>query len=240
MPIAVQPVHKQSDDLYNDRGFASNEERVALTPADDIKKERKTRFAYKEADDVKLLQEILSDDGLFIDGTKDVLQWHGIHKSLQSGGMDVSEHGLKRRLKTIYDTFCVAERTSQRASGVEEPLDEKTQLLQEYHELLCERQTNEAGGRAISDAALNTFDRSSSLENEKDPLKFDVNQYLRETLRTRTMEHEEETEWKRRRVKLDNRLISMQENMIEMQKEATRMQHETMKIMAALIEKVQK
>ncbi|CAK4218153.1 unnamed protein product, partial [Aphanomyces euteiches] len=100
--------------------------------------------------------------------------------------------------------------------------------------------TNEAGGRAIRDAALNTFDRSSSLENEKDPLKFDVNQYLRETLRTRTMEHEEETEWKRRRVKLDNRLISMQENMIEMQKEATRMQHETMKIMAALIEKVQK
>ncbi|CAK4737551.1 unnamed protein product [Aphanomyces euteiches] len=69
---------------------ASNEERVALTPADDIKKERKTRFAYKEADDVKLLQEILSDDGLFIDGTKDVLQWHGIHKRLQSGGMDVS------------------------------------------------------------------------------------------------------------------------------------------------------
>ncbi|KAH9146989.1 hypothetical protein LEN26_004832 [Aphanomyces euteiches] len=107
---------------------ASNEERV-------------------EADDVKLLQEILSDDGLFIDGTKEVLQWHDIHKRLQSGGMDVSEHSLKRRLKTIYDTFCVAERTSQRASGVEEPLDEKTQLLQEYHELLCERQASEAEKR---------------------------------------------------------------------------------------------
>ncbi|CAK4493002.1 unnamed protein product, partial [Aphanomyces euteiches] len=167
---------------------ASNEERVALTPADDIKKERKSRFAYKEADDVKLLQENLSDDGLFIDGTKEVLQWHDIHKRLQSGGMDVSEHSLKRRLKTIYDTLYVAEGTSQRASGVEEPLDEKTQLLQEYHELLCERQareaekkktmrdadkTNEASGRAIRDAALNIFDRSSSLENEKDPLKFD-------------------------------------------------------------------
>ncbi|KAH9117228.1 hypothetical protein LEN26_012753 [Aphanomyces euteiches] len=126
------------------REVASNEESVALTPADDIIKERKTRYAYKEADDVKLLQEILSDEVLFIDGTKEVLQWHDIHKRLQSGGMDVSEHSLKRRLKTIYDSLCVAERTSQRAPSVEKPLDEKTQLLQEYHELLCERQASEA------------------------------------------------------------------------------------------------
>ncbi|KAH9130977.1 hypothetical protein AeNC1_019771 [Aphanomyces euteiches] len=44
-------------------------------PENSIKKARKTRFAYKEADDIKLLQEVLSDDGLFVKGKKEAQQW---------------------------------------------------------------------------------------------------------------------------------------------------------------------
>ncbi|KAG9405091.1 hypothetical protein AC1031_004197 [Aphanomyces cochlioides] len=105
---------------------------------DSGKKARKTRFAYKEADDVKLLQDVLSDDGLFVKGTKEAQQWRGIHLRLSSGGMDVSEHSLKRRLKTIHESFRATYRESQAASGVDETVDEKTVLLQEYDELLRE------------------------------------------------------------------------------------------------------
>ncbi|CAK4729089.1 unnamed protein product, partial [Aphanomyces euteiches] len=101
---------------------------------DSIKKARKTRFAYKEADDIKLLQEVLSDDGLFVKGKKEAQQWRG---------MDVSEHSLKRRLKTIHESFRATDRESQAASGVDETVDEKAVLLQEYDELLREQKLEE-------------------------------------------------------------------------------------------------
>ncbi|CAK4888373.1 unnamed protein product, partial [Aphanomyces euteiches] len=119
---------------------------------DSIKKARKARFAYKEADDIKLLQEVLSDDGLFVKGTKEAQQWRGIHLRLCGGGMDVSEHSFKRRLKTIHESFRATDRESQAASGVDETVDEKAVLLQEYHELLREQKLEEDEKKTRQDA----------------------------------------------------------------------------------------
>ncbi|CAK4100595.1 unnamed protein product [Aphanomyces euteiches] len=221
---------------------------------DSIKKARKARFAYKEADDIKLLQEVLSDDGLFVKGTKEAQQWRGIHLRLCGGGMDVSEHSFKRRLKTIHESFRATDRESQAASGVDETVDEKAVLLQEYHELLREQKLEEDekktrqdaeekqdnGGRALRDAALTTFERQKAEENHEKPSKFDINDYLRETLQARISEREDKADTKRQRLELDNRMITLQESMIQWQKEATQMQHEMLRMMAALIEISQK
>ncbi|CAK4938038.1 unnamed protein product [Aphanomyces euteiches] len=182
---------------------------------DSIKKARKTRFAYKEADDIKLLQEVLSDDGLFVKGTKEAQQWR----------------------------------------GVDATVDEKAVLLQEYDELLREQKLEEDekkktrqdaeekqdnGGRALRDAALTTFERQKAEENHEKPSKFDINDYLRETLQARISEREDKADTKRQRLELDNRMITLQESMIQWQKEATQMQHEMLGMMEALIEKSQK
>ncbi|CAK4151648.1 unnamed protein product [Aphanomyces euteiches] len=212
---------------------------------DSIKKARKTRFAYKEADDIKLLQEVLSDDGLFVKGTKEAQQWRGIHLRLSGGGMDVSEHNLKRRLKTIHESFRATDRESQAASGVDATVDEKAVLLQEYDELLREQKLEEDekkktrqdaeekqdnGGRALRDAALTTFERQKAEENHEKPSKFDINDYLRETLQARISEREDKADTKRQRLELDNRMITLQESMIQWQKEATQMQHEMLRL----------
>ncbi|KAH9104383.1 hypothetical protein AeMF1_019539 [Aphanomyces euteiches] len=212
---------------------------------DSIKKARKTRFAYKEADDIKLLQEVLSDDGLFVKGKKEAQQWRGISSIMAS---------LKRRLKTIHESFRATDRESQAAS-VDETVDEKAVLLQEYDELLREQKLEEDekkktrqdaeekqdnGGRALRDAALTTFERQKAEENHEKPSKFDINDYLRETLQARISEREDKADTKRQRLELDNRMITLQESMIQWQKEATQMQHEMLRMMAALIEKSQK
>ncbi|KAG9404698.1 hypothetical protein AC1031_004906 [Aphanomyces cochlioides] len=108
-----------------------------------IKKERKTRFAYKNSDDIKLLKEVLGDDGIFTEGAKESHLWHGVHERLQRSGMDVSEHSLRRRLKTIHEAYCSATLKSKKSSGVDETPVEKTQLLEAYDELYNDRKAQE-------------------------------------------------------------------------------------------------
>ena len=144
------------------------------TDAPIIKKERKTRFVYRDEDDVKLLKEVLSDDGIFVEDTKEHEQWRGVSERLRRAGLDVTAHSMRRRLKTIYEAFQSSERTSKAASGVSEEHDEKMDLLTEYHDLLEERKAeladkkqhkvdadkrNDVGGRAIRDAALSSMER---------------------------------------------------------------------------------
>ncbi|CAK4097012.1 unnamed protein product [Aphanomyces euteiches] len=119
---------------------------------------------------MEVLQEVLSDDGIFKDGSKEVDQWRGIAKRLIEQGMDYTTQGQK----VIYDAFLSGEQQSKKASGIDEDCDEVTQLLTEYHEIVEERaicraddqkvkiqaeKANEAGGRAIRDAAMATVER---------------------------------------------------------------------------------
>ncbi|CAK4532488.1 unnamed protein product, partial [Aphanomyces euteiches] len=84
--------------------------------------------------------------------------------------MDYTTQGQK----VIYDAFLSGEQQSKKASGIDEDCDEVTQLLTEYHEIVEERaicraddqkvkiqaeKANEAGGRAIRDAAMATVER---------------------------------------------------------------------------------
>ncbi|CAK4699783.1 unnamed protein product [Aphanomyces euteiches] len=233
-------------------GESDSDEVAVRVSAEDTKKERKTRFAYKESDDIKLLKELLGDEGIFVEGMKETHQWRAVHKRMKDSGMDVSEHSLRRRLKTIHEAYCSAERKSRQASGIDETVDERTQLLEAYDELLREQKAeeaerknkkddihsrNEEGGRVIRDAALETFQRSNKGEYDKEKSKFDINEYLQENLRVRSQEVEDRAAAKRRRLELDTRQMVLQERMIETQLETAKMQREMMAMMAALIEK---
>ncbi|CAK4695047.1 unnamed protein product [Aphanomyces euteiches] len=205
-----------------------------------VKKERKTRFAFKTDDDVKVLQEVLSDDGIFKDGAKEVDQWRGIAKRLIQQGMDVTAHSIRRRVKVIYDAFLSMEQQSKKASDC----DEVTQLLTEYHELVEERaicraddqkvkiqaeKANEAGGRAIRDAAMATVERCRKEEKPK----LDIHEYLLEQQRHRALELENQTSLKRQRLELEARQLALNEQTLAFQQRQ-------MEIMEKLIEKIAK
>ncbi|KAH9100513.1 hypothetical protein Ae201684P_006710 [Aphanomyces euteiches] len=163
-----------------------------------VKKERKTRFAFKTDDDVKVLQE-------------EVDPWRGIAKRLIQQGMDVTARSIRRRVKVIYDAFLSREQQSKKASGIDEDCDEVTQLLTEYHELVVERaicraddqkvkikaeKANEAGGMAIRDAAMATVERCRKEEKPE----LDIHEYLLEQQRHRALELENQTSLKRQRL----------------------------------------
>ncbi|KAH9070332.1 hypothetical protein Ae201684P_002694 [Aphanomyces euteiches] len=189
-----------------------------------VKKERKTRFAFKTDDDVKVLQEVLSDDGIFKDGAKEVDQWRGIAKgSFNKAWM---------------------EQQSKKASGIDEDCDEVTELLTEYHELVEERaicraddqkvkiqaeKANEAGGRAIRDAAMATVERCRKEEKPK----LDIHEYLLEQQRHRALELENQISLKRQRLKLEARQLALNEQKLAFQQRE-------MEIMEKLIEKIAK
>ncbi|CAK4073405.1 unnamed protein product [Aphanomyces euteiches] len=200
-----------------------------------VKKERKTRFAFKTDDDVKVLQEVLSDDGIFKDGAKEVDQWRGIAKgSFNKAWM----------VKVIYDAFLSREQQSKKASGIDEDCDEVTELLTEYHELVEERaicraddqkvkiqaeKANEAGGRAIRDAAMATVERCRKEEKPK----LDIHEYLLEQQRHRALELENQISLKRQRLKLEARQLALNEQKLAFQQRE-------MEIMEKLIEKIAK
>jgi hypothetical protein len=80
------------------------------------KEERKARFTYTEALDIKLLREVLGDNGIFTNGMSKH-QWKSIVGSFADEGHDVTAHSLQGRLKIIYESFLLDEKTSKRASG---------------------------------------------------------------------------------------------------------------------------
>ncbi|OQR90032.1 hypothetical protein ACHHYP_05867 [Achlya hypogyna] len=231
----------------------SDSESVAVLSAEDVKKERKARFVYKESHDIDLLREILGDDGLFVGGLKEIDKWRGVHERLVKGGMTVSVHSLRQQLRTMYDAFLAADAKSKRASGAEESLDEKTKLHTEYHELKLEqdaakevkKQTkddtgkkNDEGGRAIRDAALKIVERKikddkPAASKSGESSKFDVYAFLKENQRLRAEELQERAAHKRQRLQFEERQLMLQEK-------AMQQQAATFKLMASVLEKLAK
>ncbi|EQC25992.1 hypothetical protein SDRG_16140 [Saprolegnia diclina VS20] len=210
----------------------SSEIESRVVSADDVKKERKTRYVYREADDIRLLQQVLGDQGLFVAGAKPAAQWRSIHQCLYDEGIDVSQHSLIQRLKTIYKTFL--DRSSPIAVGDKDPVDEKTTLLMEYHELVREGATGKRKTRHVEIATQrNEVDRilsrdaalASAGSNEEGEevherscppnRKVDANSYLQEILRLHAMEQDEATATKKRRLALEQRQLDFQQTMLE-------------------------
>ncbi|KAG9405377.1 hypothetical protein AC1031_004485 [Aphanomyces cochlioides] len=206
----------------------------------EVKKERKTCFAFSEEDDIKVLQEVLSDDGIFKMDSKESQQWRGIAIRLVQQGMDVTAHSLRRRVKVIHDAFLLKEKQSKSASD----FDEKTQLLVEYDELMEERvrnridqktikvhinKANDEGGRAIRDAAMATVDRAKM----DDKPKFDIHEYLLVQQRQRALELEYQASAKKQRLELEAHQLTLNEQTLILQQQQ-------MQMMSKIIDKMTK
>jgi hypothetical protein len=230
-----------------------------------IKKERKTRFAFKDTDDIKLLQEVLSEDGIFVDGTKPSEQWRGIAKRLQRF-MPVTAHSLRRRVKTLHETFLATERQSKAASGeqthelyftllrltaryglyvgIDEELDEKSTLLAEYDQLLTERSESEEKKKTEKCAADKRNDEGGrvlrdaameSLSRSGVESKPKFNVHDFLSENQRLRTLEQEERANAKRQRLD-----IETRQLALQEQSIAFQQKTMELMAALIEKLSK
>ncbi|KAG9406431.1 hypothetical protein AC1031_002752 [Aphanomyces cochlioides] len=176
--------------------------------------------------------------------SKESQQWRGIAIRLVQQGMDVTAHSLRRRVKVIHDAFLLKEKQSKSASGVEEDIDEKTQLVVEYDELMEERvrnridqktikvhinKANDEGGRAIRDAAMATVDRAKM----DDKPKFDIHEYLLVQQRQRAIELEYQASAKKQRLELEARQLTLNEQTLILQQQQ-------MQMMSKIIDKMTK
>ncbi|CAK4218972.1 unnamed protein product [Aphanomyces euteiches] len=174
-----------------------------------VKKERKTY-------DIKVLQEGLSDDGIFKMDSKESQQWRGIAIRLVQQGMDVIAHSLRRRVKVIHDSFLLKRETVQVGISTEERARNR---VDQKNVKVHINKANDEGGHAIRDAAMATVDRAKV----DDKPKFDIHEYLLVQQRQRALELEYQASSKKQRLELEARQLTLDEQTLILQQQQMQM-----------------